>query len=98
VEKVLPKNNFLPLDVKLRGSVKAPPFNFTKMKQNLDSEFHVGDRVKIIHNDLEPQYEGKTGKVKKVYPSFTLKDVGYRVEVEEKTIKGIATSGSIQKV
>jgi len=33
-----------------------------------------------------------------VYPSFTLKDVGYRVEVEEKTIKGIATSGSIQKV
>lgn len=34
------------------------------------TKFKVGDEVKIVSNEIQPQFCGKIGKVKKVYMTF----------------------------
>lgn len=65
------------------------------------SRFKNNDRVKILSNDLQPQYRGKVGKIKKVYPSFSENDTYdhesyYRVEVDGTVLKGIARDSDLE--
>lgn len=54
-----------------------------------------------MSNGLQPQYQGKTGKIKKVYPSFSENDAEeheffYRVEVDGTVLKGIARDSDLK--
>ncbi len=65
------------------------------------SKFKNNDRVKILSNDLQPQYRGKVGKIKKVYTSFSENDTDehesyYRVEVDGTVLKGIARDSDLE--
>lgn len=51
------------------------------------AKYKTNDRVTIVSNSLEPQFKGKTGRIKKVYASFSENDADermffYRVEVD----------------
>lgn len=59
------------------------------------SKFKTNDRVTIVNNNLQPQYRGKVGKIKKVYPTFSENEACeqlfvYRVEVDGDVLKGVA--------
>ena len=67
-------------------------------------KFSVGDNVKIVSNDLQPEMVGKIGRIKKVYPSFSEDSDNnihpsyfYRVEVGGTVLKGIATNEDLKK-
>lgn len=65
------------------------------------SNFKTNDKVIIVSNGLQPQYRGKTGKIKKVYPSFSENDAEeheffYRVEVDGTVLKGIARDSDLK--
>lgn len=65
------------------------------------SKFKTNDRVKILSNDLQPQFKGKVGKIKKVYVSFSEDgmdehDSFYRVEVDGTVLKGIAKDSDLE--
>lgn len=64
------------------------------------SKYNVNDRVEIVSNSLQPQFRNKTGKIKKVYASFSENDADqrtfyYRVEVNGEVLKGIACDGDL---
>ena len=68
-------------------------------------KFSVGDNVKIVSNDLQPEMVGKIGRIKKVYPSFSEDSDNnihpsyfYRVEVGGTVLKGIATNEDLKSV
>ena len=66
-----------------------------------NQQFKTNDRVKIVSNSLQPEYKGKTGKVKKVYPSFgendaEERDFFYRVEIDGVVLKGIARDSDLK--
>lgn len=66
-----------------------------------NQQFKTNDRVKIVSNSLQPEYKGKTGKVKKVYPSFgendaEERDLFYRVEIDGVVLKGIARDSDLK--
>lgn len=60
------------------------------------SKFKVGDRVKIVVNELQPQYVGKEGIIKKVYTSFYKESNLYRVQVGSVTLRGVAQESDIE--
>lgn len=65
------------------------------------SKYKTNDRVTIVSNSLQPQYQGKTGKIKKVYASFSENDADereffYRVEVDVTVLKGIARDSDLK--
>jgi hypothetical protein len=65
------------------------------------SKFKADDKVIITSNSLQPQFNGKTGRVKKVYASFSENDAGehdffYRVEVDNTVLKGIARESDLK--
>lgn len=65
------------------------------------AKYKTNDRVTIVSNSLQPQYAGKTGKVKKVYASFSENDAEeheffYRVEVDGVVLKGIARDSDLK--
>lgn len=65
------------------------------------SKYKANDRVMIVGNSLQPQYLWKTGKVKKVYASFSENDAEeheffYRVEVDGVVLKGIARESDLK--
>lgn len=67
------------------------------------AKFKTNDRVTIVSNSLQPQYQGKVGKIKKVYASFNENDADeqeffYRVEVGNTVLKGIARDSDLQPV
>lgn len=66
------------------------------------SKFKAGDNVRIVSNDLQSQYKGKVGKVKKAYLSFTETQdryiAMYRVEVNGETLKGLAMDSDLELV
>ena len=67
------------------------------------SKYKASDRVKIVSNSLQPQFQGKTGKIKKVYASFSDNDAEereffYRVEVDGVVLKGIARESDLKPV
>lgn len=41
------------------------------------AKYKTNDRVTIVSNSLQPQYEGKVGKIKKVYASFQRERCGW---------------------
>lgn len=65
------------------------------------STFKVGDKVKILSNDLQPAMVDKVGTIKKVYPGFS-EEAGceyvYRVEVSGQALKGVACDKDLQKI
>ncbi len=67
------------------------------------SKYKASDRVKIVSNSLQPQFQDKTGKIKKVYASFNDNDAEereffYRVEVDGVVLKGIARESDLKPV
>ncbi len=70
------------------------------------SKFKVGDKVKIVSNEIEPQFVGQVGRVKKVYLSFSerqdentgyLQKIAlYRIEVGSKTLNGVALDSDLE--
>lgn len=65
------------------------------------SKFKVGDKVKIIVNEIQSNMVGKIGQVKKVYPSFSEEpgyEFLYRVEVAGVVLKGVATDNDLEHV
>ena len=67
------------------------------------AKFKTNNRVTIVSNNLQPQYNGKVGKIKKAYASFSENDADereffYRVEVGNTVLKGIARDSDLQLV
>lgn len=67
------------------------------------SKYKVNDRVKITSNSLQPQFEGMSGKVKKVYATFSENDMAerdffYRIEVDGIVLKGIARESDLAAI
>lgn len=67
------------------------------------AKYKTNDRVTIVSNSLQPQYEGKVGKINKVYASFSENDADeheffYRVEVDNTVLKGFARDSDLQPV
>lgn len=60
------------------------------------SKFKVGDNIKIVANELQPQYVGKEGVVKKVYESFINENALYRIQVGSVTLRGVAQESDIE--
>lgn len=60
------------------------------------SKFKVGDKIKIVANEIQPQYVGKEGIVKKVYESFRDENHLYRIQVGSVTLRGIAQESDIE--
>lgn len=65
------------------------------------SKFKTNDRVTIVNNSLQPQYRGKVGKIKKVYPAFNENEACeqeffYRIEVDGEVLKGIARESDLK--
>lgn len=65
------------------------------------SKYKTNDRVMIVGDSLQPQYLWNTGKIKKVYASFSENDAGereffYRVEVDGIVLKGIAHESDLK--
>lgn len=59
----------------------------------MEAKFKVGDIVRIISNDVEPQYIGRIGRISKVYPAYNEKageSFVFRVNVGGKLLKGVA--------
>lgn len=64
-------------------------------------QFKPGDRIKILRNDIQPQMDGKMGKVKKVYESFSDECDNrffYRIEVDGLVLRGVATAQDLEAV
>lgn len=70
------------------------------------TKFKVGDEVKIVSNEIQPQFCGKIGKVKKVYMTFSEKEEGgqlhkmalYRISVGAVTLNGVACDSDLEAV
>lgn len=66
------------------------------------SKFKAGDRVRVVSNDIQPQFISKTGIVKKAYCTFCESDTTgntlwfYRIEVNGETLRGIAADTDIE--
>ena len=60
------------------------------------SKFKVGDKIKVVTNEIQPQYVGKEGIIKKVYESFCDDNFLYRVQVGSVTLRGIAKESDIE--
>ncbi len=61
----------------------------------------VGDQVRITSNDLQPNMVGKIAQIKKVYESFSLEDgfgKVYRIMVDGKVLRGVATENDIRRL
>lgn len=64
------------------------------------SQYKTNDRVVILSNRLQPQYQGKVGKIKKVYATFSENDAEeheffYRVDVDGTVLKGVARDSDL---
>ena len=66
----------------------------------MKSNFKVGDKVRVISNDIQPKFEGSIGTVKKVYETFMCEEVThvYRIEVNGSVLRGVATDGDLEAV
>ena len=65
------------------------------------SRFKVGDKVRVVSNEIQSNMVGKVGQVKKVYPSFSEEpgyEFLYRVEVAGVVLKGVATDKDLEHV
>lgn len=57
-------------------------------------KFKSGDTVTVLHNDLQPQYNGKKVKVKKAFQLTDDDDEHrfvYRLECNGETLKGVTS-------
>ncbi|MBR4645337.1 MAG: hypothetical protein IKO73_09365 [Bacteroidaceae bacterium] len=61
------------------------------------TKFSVGDKVKIVTSDLQPQFAGKVGEVKKVYRGFDEELVVYRISVGNEVLRGVAQDKDLEK-
>ena len=65
----------------------------------MEAKFNRGDIVRILSNDLHPQYVGRIGRISKVYPSYSEKlgnSFVYRVNVGGKLLQGVACEHDIE--
>lgn len=65
------------------------------------SKFKVGDKVRVVSNEIQSNMVGKIGQIKKVYPSFSEEpgyEFLYRIEVSGVTLKGVATDKDLEHV
>lgn len=71
------------------------------MSRMATSKYKIHDKVVIVNNSLQPQYQGKVGSVKKVYAAFGDTDSEerkffYRIEVDGNTLKGLANESDLK--
>lgn len=62
------------------------------------SKFKAGDKVRILANELQPQFEGRAGVIKKVFQTFCEGNFLYRIEVAGETLRGMATDSDLEAV
>lgn len=59
----------------------------------MEAKFKVGDIVRIVSNEIQPEYVGRIGRISKVYPAYNEKageNFVFRVNVGGKLLKGVA--------
>lgn len=65
----------------------------------MEAKFNRGDIVRILSNEVQPQYVGRIGRISKVYPSYNEKlgnGFVYRVNVGGKLLQGVACENDIE--
>lgn len=66
------------------------------------SKFKVGDKVRILSNEIQPQFINKVGIIKKAYCTFCESEaIGsklwlYRITVNNQTLYGVATEADLE--
>ena len=63
-----------------------------------NTNFKIGNEVRIISNDIEPKYVGSIGVVNKIYTLFGDEKEVYRIYVDGKPLKGVALASDIELV
>ena len=63
-----------------------------------NTNFKIGDQVRIIWNDIQPKYIGGIGVVNKIYPLFEDGIDVYRIYVDGKPLKGVALADDLELV
>ena len=67
----------------------------------MEAKFKVGDIVRIVSNEIQPEYVGRIGRISKVYPAYNEK-VGenfvFRVNVGGKLLKGVACDDDLTMI
>lgn len=59
----------------------------------MEAKFKVGDIVRIVSNEIQPEYVSRIGRISKVYPAYNEKageSFVFRVNVGGKLLKGVA--------
>lgn len=59
----------------------------------MEAKFKVGDIVRIVSNEIQPEYVNRIGRISKVYPAYNEKtgeSFVFRVNVGGKLLKGVA--------
>lgn len=67
----------------------------------MEAKFNRGDIVRILSNEVQPQYVGRIGRISKVYPSYSEKlgnGFVYRVNVGGKLLQGVARDSDITMI
>ena len=66
---------------------------------NMEAKFNIRDNVRILANEIQPEYVGRVGRISKVYGSYSAK-MGYctvyRVNVGGKLLKGVACEDDLE--
>lgn len=67
----------------------------------METKFKVGDIVRIVSNEIQPEYVGRIGRISKVYPAYSEKageDFVFRVNVGGKLLKGVACDDDLSLI
>lgn len=67
----------------------------------MEAKFKRGDIVRIVSNEVQPQYVDKIGRISKVYPSYSEKlgnSFVYRVNVGGKLLQGVACDSDLTMI
>lgn len=63
-----------------------------------NTKLKVGNKVRIISNDIQRKYVGSIGVVNKIYSLFDDEKEVYRVYVNGKPLKGVALASDLELV
>lgn len=67
----------------------------------MEAKFKVGDIVRIVSNEIQPEYVGRIGRISKVYPAYNEKageNFVFRVNVGGKLLKGVACDDDLSLI
>lgn len=64
----------------------------------MKAKFKAGDKVKIVANELQPQFVNQVGIIKKAFQTTDKEQIVYRVMVGSVTLKGVAIESDLEAV